>query len=74
MAEVGATAQENSAVRGHKTPASVQRYSEAAGREGVRDSVIEKPVVRPNDARNLANLTKRFVKTETKPEPGNDNS
>ena len=74
LAEVGATAHENSVVTGHKTPASVQRYNEAAGREGMRGSVIEKLVFRPNDERNLANFPKRFVKTETKPKPGKDDS
>lgn len=58
---------------GHKTLALVQRYTEAAGREGMADSAIEKLVARPNGERNLANLPKRFVKSDTNPKQGKDN-
>ncbi|MCE8539916.1 hypothetical protein KBY27_20840 [Ruegeria pomeroyi] len=70
---VGATAHEIGAVAGHKTLALVQRYTEAAGREGMADSAFEKLVARPNGERNLANLPKRFVKSDTKPKQGKDN-
>ncbi len=58
---------------GHKTLALVQRYTEAAGREGMADSAIERLIARPNGERNLANLPKRFVKSDTKPKQGKDN-
>jgi hypothetical protein len=51
----------------------VQRYTEAAGREGMADSAIEKLIARPNGERNLANLPKRFVKSDTNPKQGKDN-
>ncbi|WP_306151483.1 hypothetical protein [Roseovarius sp. MMSF_3281] len=51
----------------------MQRYTEAAGREGMADSAIEKLVARPNGERNLANLPKRFIKSDTKPKQGKDN-
>ncbi len=73
LAEAGATAHEIGAVTGHKKLALVQRYTEAAGREGMVDSAIEKLVARPNGERSLANLTKRFVKSDTKPKQGKDN-
>jgi hypothetical protein len=71
--EAGATAHEIGAVTGHKTLALVQRYTEAAGREGMADSAIEKLIARPNGERNLANLPKRFVKSDTNPKQGKDN-
>lgn len=49
LAEAGATAHEIGAVTGHKSLALVQRYTEAAGREGMADSAIEKLIARPND-------------------------
>lgn len=73
LAEAGATAHEIGAVTGHKTLALVQRYTEAAGREGMADSAIEKLIARPNGERNLANPPKRFVKSDTNPKQGKDN-
>jgi len=48
LVEAGATAHEIGAVTGHKSLALVQRYTEAAGREGMADSAIEKLMARPN--------------------------
>ncbi|MGR3444508.1 MAG: tyrosine-type recombinase/integrase [Thalassococcus profundi] len=73
LAEAGATAHEIGAVTGHKTLALVQRYTEAAGREGMADSAIEKLIARPNGERNLANLPKRFVNSDTNPNQGKEN-
>ncbi len=73
LAEAGATAHEIGAVTGHKTLALVQRYTEAAGREGMADSAIEKLIARPNGERNMANPPKRFVKSDTKPKQGKEN-
>jgi len=73
LAEAGATAHEVGAVTGHKTLALVQRYTEAAGREGKADSAIEKLVARPKGERNWTNLPKRFVKSDTNPKKGKDN-
>ncbi|MEC8795645.1 MAG: tyrosine-type recombinase/integrase, partial [Pseudomonadota bacterium] len=67
LTKAGATAHEIGAVTGHKTLALVQRYTEAAGREGMADSAIEKLIARPNGECNLANLPKRFVKSDTNP-------
>ncbi|WP_204353360.1 hypothetical protein [Tritonibacter mobilis] len=66
------TAHEIGAVTGHKSLALVQRYTEAAGREGMADSAIEKLIARPNGERNLANLPKRFVNSDTNPGQGKD--
>ncbi len=67
LAESAATTHEIGAVTGHKTLALVQRYTEAAGRESMADSTIEKLIARPNGVRNLANLPDRFIKTNTTP-------
>ncbi|WP_298851580.1 tyrosine-type recombinase/integrase [uncultured Ruegeria sp.] len=72
LAEAGATAHEIGAVTGHKTLALVQRYTEAAGRDGMADSAIGKLITRPNGERNLANLHKRFVKSNTNPKQGKE--
>lgn len=72
LAEAGAAAHEIGAVTGHKTLALVQRYTEAAGREGMADSAIEKLIARPDGERNLANHTKRFVKSDTNPKQGKE--
>jgi hypothetical protein len=37
------------------------------------DSAIEKLIARPNGKRNLANLPKRFVNSDTKPKQGKEN-
>lgn len=71
--KVGRCSNATVAVTGHKTLALVRRYTEAAGREGMADSAIEKLIARPNGERNLANLPKRFVKSDTKPKQGKDN-
>lgn len=73
LAEAGATAHKIGAVTGHKTLALVQRYTEAAGREGMVDSAIEKLIARSNGERNLANRPKRLIKSDTKPKQGKDN-
>lgn len=56
-----------------KTLALMQRYTEAACREGMADSAVEKMIARPNGERNLANLSNRFVKSDTNPKQGKDN-
>lgn len=61
LAEAGATAHEIGAVTGHKTLSEVQRYTEAAGREGMADSALEKLISRPNGEQNVVNLPKRFA-------------
>ncbi|WP_317960880.1 tyrosine-type recombinase/integrase [Phaeobacter inhibens] len=73
LAEAGATAHEIGAVTGHKTLALVQRYTEAAGREGMADSAIEKLIAHPNGRRTLANPSRRLVKSDTKPQQGKEN-
>ncbi|MBK0325947.1 hypothetical protein I5535_01435 [Rhodobacteraceae bacterium F11138] len=72
MAETRATTHEIGAVTDHKTLALIQRYTGAAGREGMADSAIEKLVARPNGERNLTNLPNRFVKSDTKPKQGKE--
>jgi integrase len=71
LAEAGATAHEIGAVTGHKTLSEVQRYTEAAGREGMADSAMEKLVSRPNGERNVVNLPERFAKKLGNPQKGN---
>ena len=71
LAEAGATAHEIGAVTGYKTLALVQSYTEAAGREGMADSAIEKLIAHPNGERDLATLPKRFVNSHTTPKQGN---
>lgn len=72
LAEAGATAHEIGAVTGHKTLALVQRCTEAAGREGMAGSAVEKLIARANGERSLANLPKRFVNSDTNPKQGKD--
>jgi site-specific recombinase XerD len=60
LAEAGATAHEIGAVTGHKTLALIQLYTEAAGREGLADSAMEKLVARPNGEKNVVNLPKTW--------------
>lgn len=48
LTEAGATAHEIMAITGHKTLAEVRRYTEAALREGLADSAMEKLLARPN--------------------------
>lgn len=57
---------------GHKTLTLVQRYTEAAGREGMADSAIEKLIARPNGERNLTNIPEKFVKSDTNPKKGKE--
>ncbi|UES39334.1 site-specific integrase [Roseibium aggregatum] len=66
LAEVEATAHQIMAVTGHKTLAEVQRYTEAAVREGLADSAMEKLIARPNREQSVVNLPNRFTKYSTK--------
>ncbi|HAR51115.1 MAG TPA: hypothetical protein DCS45_04445 [Roseovarius nubinhibens] len=50
-----------------------QRYTEAAGRGGMTDSARQNLIARRNGERNLPNLPKSFVKSDTKPKQGKDN-
>lgn len=61
LAEAGATAHEIMSVTGHKTLAEVQRYTEAALREGLADSAIAKLLSRPNREQTVVNLSERFA-------------
>lgn len=61
LAEAGASAHEIGSITGHKTLALVQLYTEAAGREGMADSAIEKLLARPAADRKLANPSDGFV-------------
>lgn len=64
LAEAGATAHEIGAVTGHKTLAEVQRYTAAAGREGMADAAFEKLLARPNGEQTVVNLEGRFAKSQ----------
>lgn len=61
LAEAGATAHEIMAVTGHKPLAEVQRYTEAALREGLADSAVAKLLARPNREQTAVNLPERFT-------------
>lgn len=65
LAEAGATAHEIMSVTGHKTLAEVQRYTEAALREGLADSAMEKLLARPNREQTVVNLSARFTKNSS---------
>lgn len=66
LAEAGATAHEIMSVTGHKTLAEVERYTRAAGRDGLADSAFGKLVARPNGEQNVVNLPGRFAKSSDK--------
>lgn len=66
LAEAGATPHEIMAITGHKTLAEVQRYTEAALREGLADSAMEKLLARPNREQTVVNLSPRFAKFSDK--------
>lgn len=66
LAEAGATAHEIMSVTGHKTLAEVQRYTEAALREGLADSAFEKLLARPNREQTAVNLPVRFTRKTDK--------
>ena len=51
-----------------------ERFASRAGKVEEAEGFESFDLLRPNDERNLAHLPKRFVKTETKPKPGKDNS
>ncbi|MDR0808668.1 MAG: tyrosine-type recombinase/integrase [Gemmobacter sp.] len=61
LAEAGATAHEIMSITGHKTLAEVQRYTEAALREGLADSAMEKLLSRPNREQTVVNLRAKFA-------------
>lgn len=61
LAEAGATAHEIMSITGHKTLAEVQRYTEAALREGLADSAMTKLLSRPNREQTVVNLPVRFA-------------
>lgn len=61
LAEAGATAHEIMAVKGHKTLAEVQHYTEAALREDLADSAMQKLLSRPNREQSVVNLAERFA-------------
>lgn len=61
LAEAGASAHEIMSVTGHKTLAEVQRYTEAATREGLADSAMGKLITRPNKEQTVVNLPQRFA-------------
>lgn len=65
LAEAGATAHEIMSITGHKTLAEVQRYTEAALREGLADSAMEKLLSRPNREQTVVNLQARFATNST---------
>lgn len=65
LAEAGATAHEIMSITGHKTLAEVQRYTEAALREGLADSAMEKLLSRPNREQTVVNLSARFATNST---------
>ncbi|MGV0820808.1 tyrosine-type recombinase/integrase [Martelella sp. AMO21009] len=66
LAEAGASAHEIMAVTGHKTLSEVQRYTDAATREGLADAAFDKLISRPNREQTLVNLPTRFAKKERK--------
>lgn len=70
LAEARATTHEIASVTGHKTLALVQLYTEAAGREGLADSAMEKLIARPNGKKDVANLPEGFAKGGDKPLKG----
>jgi hypothetical protein len=72
LAEAGAIAHSIGALTGHRSLVLVQRYTQAAGRAGMADFTIGKLVGRPNGERNLANLPKRFVSSDTNPKQGKE--
>ncbi len=74
LAEAGATAHEIMAITGHKTLALVQRYTEAALREGLADSAMQKLLSRPNREQTVVNLPHRFTTNSDKIMKGNGKS
>ncbi|MCZ4267460.1 tyrosine-type recombinase/integrase [Rhodobacteraceae bacterium G21628-S1] len=61
LVEADATTHEIASVTGHKTLALVQLYTEAAGREDLATSAMEKLIARPNGQQNLMNHDEKFV-------------
>ncbi|UWS80516.1 site-specific integrase [Phaeobacter sp. G2] len=66
LAEAQATTHEIASVTGHKTLALVQLYTEAAGREALANSAMEKLIARPNGNKNVTNRTGKFAKIADK--------
>ena len=62
------------AITGHKTLALVQRYTEAALREGLADSAMQKLLSRPNREQTVVNLPHRFTTNSDKIMKGNGKS
>lgn len=62
LAEAHATTHEIASVTGHRTLALVQLYTEAAGREGLANSAMEKLISRPSGAKTVTNLENGFAK------------
>ncbi len=66
LAEGGASAPQIASITGHKTLSEVQRYIEAANREGMADDGFAMMVTRPNGEQTLANMPTMFATYESK--------
>ncbi len=65
LAEGKATAPQIASITGHKTLSEVQRYIEAANREGMADDGFAVMVTRPNGEQTVANIVEMFAKSES---------
>ena len=66
LAEGGATAPQIAAITGHKTLAEVQRYIDAANREGMADDGFAVMVTRPSGEQTVANIVEVFADKSSK--------
>ena len=66
LAEAGASASQIGAITGHKTLSEVQRYIEAADREGMADDGIALLVSRPNGEQTVANIVELLATSQRK--------
>lgn len=66
LAEGGASAPQIQSVTGHKTLSEVQRYIEAANREGLADDALAVMVTRPNGERTVVNIVEVFANNSSK--------
>ncbi len=66
LAEGGASAPQIASITGHKTLSEVQRYIEAANREGMADDGFAMMVTRPNGEQTVANMPTMFAACEAK--------
>lgn len=66
LAEGGATAPQIMAITGHKTLSEVQRYIDAANREGMADDGFAVLVTRPNGEQTVANIVDLFATSSSK--------